>query len=169
MAGQSMAIDLHDEIFFLASFMWLNVIRFVTCRLRKPRDQKRPAICIDLDGTIWSDDDKQHVFAGVKESLKRMVLQGYSIFFVTARRESKREVTLAHLQQNLENVQYYSLYMRETQDTRSLDEYKKSVREEIQRNHDILLCIGDNVFDLEQNEDRACYNILIPKAQHLYI
>lgn len=126
--------------------------------------QKIPAVCIDLDGTIWSEDETQQVFVGVKEALDYFFWHKWMIYFITARRKREFERTIQQLAPIAPSSQYV-LYMRDEADERSIPEYKKDCRRLVRVACDIVLCIGNELTDMNSEDANTCYNVLIPRQQ----
>lgn len=143
----------------IASQMWIyirNIAPYIDTK-------SCPAVCIDLDGTVWSDDPEQQVFAGVKEALDYFFWHKWLIFFVTARRQHTRAETTRRLEVILP-ANHFVMYMREDDDDRPIREYKEHCRDMIRSACNVTLCVGNQLADLN-HEDTECYNILIPKQE----
>lgn len=147
-----------DYLEVIAAQLWMFVRSSLPC-LQLPV-VRIPAVCIDLDGTIWTDDDRQRVFPGVQDALDYFYMHKWYVVFITARRESIRTQTLTQLKELFPDIRF-TLYMRSADDMRSIEDYKKQCRSTVRQSCDVLLCIGNNVWDLGF-EDPLCANILIP-------
>lgn len=145
----------------IASQMWIYVRNISPYLISQ---HKIPAVCIDLDGTIWSEDESQHIFVGVKEALDYFFWHRWMIYFITARRKRELERTMQQLTP-VASSDRYVLYMRDETDRRSIFEYKQDCRRIVREACDIVLCVGNELSDMNQEDANTCYNVLIPRQQ----
>lgn len=123
-----------------------------------------PAVCIDLDGTVWSDDSSHTIFTGVRDTLQLFITRNWSIIFITGRTKNLEDITLRSLDGLLSRNQY-SLYMREMNDPRTNILYKQDCRKVIRQTYTIVLSVGDHLCDINAEEDESCLNILMPRVR----
>jgi hypothetical protein len=90
-----------------------------------------------------------------------MYAQGYSIVFVSGRRESTREQTVAWLQQYLKDGMWAELYMRKDGDYRKDSIIKKEIYDEHLSERNILFVLDDRrqVVDMWREQGLVCLQV----------
>lgn len=162
-----MGVEMHEKMYQLASQIWLFLLGYIPY-LSKTHDDtsQKLAVCIDLDGTIWTEGSQHcRIFTWVKDTLQELLRRKYLIYFVTARREKMRAETVRALGRLLPETQYI-LYMRSDDDKRPIAMYKADARQKITRDCVLALCVGNTLADMYKEKEDTCYNILIPNVLH---
>ncbi|RDI41505.1 HAD family acid phosphatase [Aquicella lusitana] len=145
--------------------------RYLKIRLAQPRDDKKPAIVLDIDETSLSNypDMVKLNFGGTLEEIQQAEDQGsdpviqptlklyqfakankVAVFFITGRKEEERAVTEANLKK-AGYTDWNGLILRDGEyKNKPAAEYKTVMRKKLEEEgYDIVLNIGDQRSDLE--------------------
>lgn len=146
---------------------------------KEPTPEQKTIIC-DLDGTLCNIEHRLHFLDGKKDwdsfygacpddipnlwcvsLIESMYAQGYSIVFVSGRRESTREQTVAWLQQYLKDGMWAELYMRKDGDYRKDSIIKKEIYDEHLSERNILFVLDDRrqVVDMWREQGLVCLQV----------
>ena len=133
--------------------------------LKNYNGEKKPAVVLDLDETVldnspfeawsiksgegypkgwqeWCDLGDARLVPGAFEFLDFAEKNRVEIFYISNRRESTREGTIKNLRnRSLPNAQDKYVLLRTDQST------KEPRRQQVLKEHDILLLLGDNLLD----------------------
>lgn len=125
-------------------------------------ESKKPAIIVDLDGTLCDVDHRVHHVSGAKkdwiqfnellvhdklnhwcfELIEAMSARGYSIIFITGRSEGYRDLTEAWLKKH--NVSFNLLFMRGVLDHREDADVKEDIYKlVVDKNYRVLFVVDD--------------------------
>ena len=127
---------------------------------------KRPAIIVDLDGTLYNNDKRRELYMNGKhknfhkfheaakddppniwcvELIKAMHAKGYRILFVSGRDDCWQQDTITWLQTHVfHELADGMLLMRKTGDSRKDSIIKEEIyRAHIEPDHDVLFAVDD--------------------------
>ena len=144
-----------------------NQLQLELIQRKKNRSHKKPAVILDLDETVldnspyeadlifqdkdypsgwdnWLDEAKAMSLPGAKEFLEFAQTHGVEIFYVSNRKVKSLDVTFKNLEKLELPVKKENILLRVKESSKELR------RQNIAKNYDVLLLLGDNLDDFSE-------------------